>query len=265
MRHSWRLRLTLVLFVLPVGVAGQETGFLDRSAVVEGTEYLYQIYVPRAYGGSSEWPVILYLHGCGPSAWGEDGVKQTRYELADAIRADTERFPALVVLPQMPLGTHWLGVGANVARAALQRTIDEYRIDESRLYLMGFSCGANGAWKLAYEEPERFAALVPVSGWARRRDNGRGTVYPAIATAAGPDEFSAVARRVREIPTWILHGADDVQVQLEEAQGMWRALAARGAPVRYTEMPGVAHRAAIADALQTDGLVTWLLQQRKAR
>ena len=238
------------------------TGFLDQSVLVEGTEYLYQIYVPRQYDGRSETPLILYLHGCGFDRWGNDGSRHTRFALGDTIRADPQKFPAIVIFPQMPLRTHWLGLGNQVARSALERTIAAYEVDESRLYLMGFSCGGNGVWKLAFEDPERFAALVPVAGWARWRDNGRGTVYPAIAPERGPNEFAAVARKTAEVPTWIIHGADDVQVDVIEARGMADA---RGASARYTEMVDVAHIDAISEAFRVEGLFDWLFRQQRIR
>ena len=96
------------------------TGFLDQSVLVEGTEYLYQIYVPRQYDGRSEAPLILYLHGCGFDRWGNDGSRHTRFALGDTIRADPQNFPAIVIFPQMPLRTHWLGIGNQVARSALE-------------------------------------------------------------------------------------------------------------------------------------------------
>jgi hypothetical protein len=35
-----------------------ETGFLNRSVILDGVEYAYQIYVPREYKRSVAWPII---------------------------------------------------------------------------------------------------------------------------------------------------------------------------------------------------------------
>ncbi len=75
-----------------------ETGFLNRSVDYQGTDRLYQVYVPRQYTASSEWPVVLFLHGSGER--GDDGLKQTQVGLGGAIRYDPERWPAIVVFPQ---------------------------------------------------------------------------------------------------------------------------------------------------------------------
>ncbi len=67
-----------------VGQAAEETEFLDRAVTVDGSEYLYQVYVPRNYDYSNEWPVILSLHGGGSR--GSDGIRQTDRGLAAALR-----------------------------------------------------------------------------------------------------------------------------------------------------------------------------------
>src|ERR1043165_10249243 len=79
-----------------VGTAQKiETGFLDRSVMVNGSEYRYVVYVPREFSRQQTYPVILVLHGGGE--YGSDGLRQTAGGLAIAIRRNSERFPAIVV------------------------------------------------------------------------------------------------------------------------------------------------------------------------
>ena len=47
----------------PVAAQQIQTGFLDRSVVLDGTEYRYQVFIPRNYQASRAWPVVLALHG----------------------------------------------------------------------------------------------------------------------------------------------------------------------------------------------------------
>ena len=61
-----------------------ETGFLNRSVTVGGSEYRYVVYVPREFSRKQTYPVILALHGGGQ--YGSDGLKQTDGALAKAIR-----------------------------------------------------------------------------------------------------------------------------------------------------------------------------------
>ena len=101
-----RVLTTLALLTVSIGLAGAsitsaqnvETGFLNRTVLLDGTEYRYQVYVPRDFRRSMAWPVILALHGGG--SYGNDGLRQTDGAFAGAIRQHAERFPAIVVFPQ---------------------------------------------------------------------------------------------------------------------------------------------------------------------
>ena len=137
-----------VLIFVTATVSAQkiETGFLNRSIVVNGSTFRYQVYVPREFTRSKSWPVILALHGGG--AYGSDGMQQTNGGFAKAIRLHVERFPAIVVLPQSPAdGTPgWQREGGRAALAALDKAIKEFQGDRSRVYLTGLSAGGNGSW-----------------------------------------------------------------------------------------------------------------------
>jgi predicted peptidase len=75
-----------------------ETGFLNRTLVIDGEEYRYQVYVPREFQPTKKWPVIVALHGGGE--YGNDCLRQTAFGVADAIRRNADRFPALAMFPQ---------------------------------------------------------------------------------------------------------------------------------------------------------------------
>src|SRR5262245_53297314 len=99
-RSIGSLAIVVLSLAVPAIAAAQrtETGFLDRTVVISGSEYQYQVYVPRAFDRRKLWPVVLALHGGGE--YGSDGMRQTIVGLAPAIRRNPERFPAIVVFPQ---------------------------------------------------------------------------------------------------------------------------------------------------------------------
>ena len=230
------------------------TGFVDRIVQVDGTSHRYQVYVPYEYAADRDWPVILFLHGAGER--GEDGVFQTEVGIGRALRSHRERFPAIIVFPQTPSEQTWFEA-ADVAVAALDRTLDEFRTDRGRVYLTGLSMGGGGTWYLAYTQPERFAALVPICAWW---GDGRG--LPSSDSEDGATPYEQVAERIRGIPTWIVHGEVDPVVPVEGSRSMAAALEALGSPVRYTEIPGTGHNSWDA-AYGSPGLVEWLFQQRR--
>ena len=123
------------MFFLMLGVAVSvqqvQTGFLDRSITLGGRSYHYQVYVPADYASKPSWPAILFLHGAGER--GDDGLLQTNVGLAPAIRQNPARYPAIVVFPQVPRDSQWVGTPADMAVAALQHDARIPRRSDARL------------------------------------------------------------------------------------------------------------------------------------
>lgn len=255
--------LLAALGVTAAPTAGHETGFLDRSVVVDGVEYRYEIYVPRDYDPHRAWPIILVLHGGGD--YGSDGIKPTVGVLADGIRLHPERFPSIVVFAQGHAdGTpSWQRQGGKAALKAVEEAIAEFNGDRSRIYITGASAGGNGAWFLAYHYPARFAAAVVVCGFVSDFTGHQSHVlYPSIA-GDGPDRYARVAAAVKGLPIWIVHGAADKTVPVEESRRMAAALRAMTADVRYTELPEADHKGAWEFAYNDAEVASWLLSQRQ--
>ncbi|WP_395832211.1 prolyl oligopeptidase family serine peptidase [Archangium violaceum] len=237
-----------------------ETGFLARTATLAATTYRYQIYLPPGFTPDRLWPVILFLHGAGEG--GSDGLQQTRVGLGPALRRFPERFPAVVVFPQSRRGHPWRGPMAELALHTLEQAIREFHGDPNRLYLTGVSMGGYGTWRLALEDPHRFAALVPICGGLDAP--GRRTLprNPGAASSV-PEPFLEAARHLRHVPTWIFHGEEDTIIPVEESRIMVQALREVGAPVRYTEYPEVEHDS-WDPAYAEQELMPWLLSHVRA-
>lgn len=252
---------SIILAVLIVAIPGSiwaqvtETGFLDRTTALKGEQYDYQIYVPRDYETVENWPVILFLHGAGER--GNDGLIPTQVGIGSALRNQLKRWPAVVVFPQVPDSMTWQGLPGEAAMNALDATIQEFRIDESRVYLTGLSMGGNGTWYLGYTYPDRFAALVPICGFISGFPG-----YPSFIPESSMDPFTHLAERIAEIPTWIFHGDADPVVSVEESRKMATALESVNAEVFYNELPGVGHNA-WDSAYATEAMIEWLFKQYK--
>ena len=263
MRAASRLILVWVLVALPEAASSQETGFLNRTLSIDGTDYRYQVYVPREFQRGTPMPIILSLHG-GGAGHGNDGLAQTQNGVARAVRLHADRFPAIVVFPQSPRGTPWgHPLGEAIALATLDKTVAEFNGDVSRVYLTGLSGGGYGSWYLSYRHPDRFAALIVICGFIREMTGVvSGMPYPAIVAGTVADPYAAVAQRIARLPVRIFHGDADRAVPVEESRRMAAALKAAGADVQYTEFPGVGHDA-WDRAYDTADLFTWLFNQRR--
>lgn len=233
-------------------------GFLERTVELGDSAHRYQVYVPAGFDPARRWPVILYLHGAGER--GTDGVRPTEVGLGRAIRLDPQRVPALVVFPQAPPREVWVGDLARVAMLALDRTVAEFSGDKDRVYLTGLSMGGYGTWVLAFEDPERFAALVPVGGGIVPPRGRALRQVPGTLEAADP--YAATAARLKRVPSWVFHGAEDPTVPVSESRRMVEALRSAGADVRYTEYEGVGHNS-WDRAYAEPELWRWLFSQRR--
>jgi len=232
----------------------QDTGFLNRTIVVNGVAYKYVVYLPESWDRHRKWPMILFLHGSGER--GSDGMDETQIGLPNAIRSHPERWPFVVVMPQDPYYHHyWTDPDIMaMAMAAFHAEIKEFNGDPQRLYLTGLSLGGYGVWEIAKNYPNIFAAIAPVSGgifwsyqpsrWKQQQDLPRDYV-----------------KAIGKTPVWIFHGLLDPVVVPKQSEIMYQALATAGGDVRLWEYEGWHHNA--WDKAYTDpALPQWFLAHR---
>jgi predicted peptidase len=128
--------------------------------------------------------------------------------------------------------------------AEIDQTAAEFHVDEKRLYLSGFSMGADGIYEIAGGWPERFAALIAISGY-------------------GPDDDAALVQQVRRIPLRIFHGARDERVDVDRARRLVADLKKVQASVEYTEFPDARHGPTAERVYAESAIIDWLLSQHR--
>jgi len=235
-------------------------GFVERSLTVAGKQRRYQVFVPATAAGGRTPPVIVFLHGSGER--GDDGAKPTQVGIGPYIRAHLDRFPAIVVFPQAPEGCEW-SANTDLVFATLDAATAEFHGDTRRTYLTGLSMGGYGVWDVALRAPTRFAALAPVCGAVRQPREERDTLFVA-AVADETNPYAAIAGRLRDVPTWIFHGAKDDLVPPTDDRLLIAAFRAAGAPdARYTEFPDANHNSWDPAYSQTPDFWTWLFAQER--
>jgi predicted peptidase len=207
----------------------------------------YRLFKPAAYDSRTNYPLVLLLHGA--AGLGDDNARQFNggNEVPPlALTADDAqaRFPSFVLAPQCPRGSSWSGFGRQPSEViaatmtvmtALQR---EFRIDPSRLYIVGVSMGGHGVWDTVAKFPRTFAAAVPICA--------------ASELAQAP--------KIAPVPVWSFHGAADPLINVSHAREMVAALRKAGGLPRYTEYPGVGHDS-YRNAFKEPDLLPWLFSQ----
>ena len=237
-----RLLSLTALLAVPFALFGAEakTGFVDKEFKnTDNTVSKYVVFVPADYDGTTEYPVILFLHGSGET---KGGTKMpVEVGLGAAIKKQAKTFPFLVVIPQSEKRT-WGAATDDGKRALkmLEATQKEYKTDEKRVYLTGLSMGGYGTWSLAAAFPDKWAAIVPVCGGGNPKD----------------------AEKIKDIPCWCFHGDKDTAVAVTKSQDMMKALKDAGGKPKYTEYPGVGHNS-WDQAYADKELWKWLAEQKK--
>jgi pimeloyl-ACP methyl ester carboxylesterase len=179
----------------------------------------FGLALPHQYDAAADttYPLVLYLHGA--SARGSQITqvlhRQTPREFAWYGQTGSQ-YAAFVLAPQVPSGQLWAGTpwangpyeqseatytdsmkltdgllavltdtGNNAALAAFG--MDAADIDVERIYVVGDSMGAYGAWDTVARHPGRFAAAIAASG-------------------SGPRNRLT---EILETPFWAIHGIAD--------------------------------------------------------
>ena len=225
--------------------------FLAREFMRAGHRVRYRLHAPP--GTSPVRPILLFLHGSGEC--GTDNLAQTRVGLGPALLRGAVPFPLLTVMPQLPPGACWQDEHAEDALAAVDAACTHAAGDPARVALTGLSRGGYGVWQLALTQPRRFRALIPVCAGVTATAG-----HPDLRVAAldgSPDPWREAAQALRDVPVWMVHGARDTVIPVEQSRRMAAALRAAGAPLHYRELPEVSHNA--WDAAYGDaGLWRWL-------
>ncbi|HCY78001.1 MAG TPA: phospholipase [Ignavibacteriales bacterium] len=193
----------------------------------------YLLYLPTDYKDADrDFPLVLFLHGSGER--GTDIEKVKIHGLPKLINQGKD-FPFIVVSPQCPDDIFW---NVDILNALLDEIVAKYRVDTNRIYVTGLSMGGHGTWELALRQPNRFAAIAPVCGWAD----------------------TSKACSIAHIPTWVFHGAKDAVVPVKAAEDMVDALKNCGSNVKLTIYPEANHDS-WTETYNNEELYKWLLEQ----
>jgi predicted esterase len=182
-----------------------------------------------------KWPLIVALHGSGggnPATW--DTAKLQGGPMGYAIAHPG--FPFAVLVPRSPGG--WYPPAVN---EAIDEAVATGRIDTNRIVLCGFSMGAIGTWSVAYDAPNRFAALAIVGG--RSGDSNR-------------------MKFIKDVPVWVFNGAEDETTLPTEAKAAVASLKAAGGHVRFTLLLGAGHVDSLNLAYAMPDLYAWMADQK---
>ena len=220
------------------------------------TKLPYRIYIPFNYDPHKRYPLLLNLHGAGLR--GDDNQKHLKFIDYAMKVAELGISDAIILFPQCSTDEKWVDTAWSLGSYSLDNTPESnelkavmeligqlqenYSVDESRIYAMGFSMGGYGTWNLLMNHPDVFAAGIPMCG------------------AGDPTK----ANVIKDVPIWAVHGAQDPTVPVAGSRDMAAAMEAAGAAdFHYTEIPTAEHDVWSYTYTNME-MWKWLFSQKKA-
>ena len=246
----WQLSIVLAAAVLmPIQ--------RDMLTLDDGSGLRYAIAVPEDYDGSEPVPLVLALH----FGWGEAlPPNYSAVFLEILVEPALRELGAIIVAPLCPARSWAQPASERGVLALLEHVREQYRIDDDRTLVTGFSLGGMGTWYWASHHPELFTAAVPMASVpmiAQRDESGAETVRRYVD--AGSIEWPEA---LLDMPMYVMHSVDDELIPIEPVQRASAELRELGADVEFLAIDaGIGHHETPRYVPYLARAVPWLQQK----
>lgn len=239
--------------------AGERGNLARHYFFAEAGEIMpYRVYVPKSYDGTAAVPLIVALHGLGGTETtfmqqGNGALPKLAEERGFLVvtplgyrRNGGYGRSVIGVIPQAdPLTVRMTQLSEADVLNVLQLVRTQYRVDPSRIYLMGHSMGSNGTWTLGSRHATLWAGLGPIAG---------GSSSPSAVPLAN--------LKTNRVPVFCVHGDADRTAPVEASRAMVAELKKLGVEHEYIEVKGGTHGDVVAPNIPR--IVEFFLQHRRS-
>jgi predicted esterase len=222
--------------------------FADTTLQRFGAGYL--AYLPEGYESNPEknWPLLVFLHGSG-----DRGDNLFLLAKASPLMMIREKgpLPFIIIAPLLNASKDYASFPDAYMDGVLKEVLAGYRVDPDRIYLTGLSMGGEATYRFALNHPTTFAAIAPLAAF-----------NPKYLPASGIPPFSQPMERIKLVPVWAIHGADDMNVPLAAARNTVADLEAVGGNVLFSVLENHDHDV-WTDTYLDPKFYAWFLQYTK--
>jgi len=195
----------------------------------------YRMFVPAEYDGTKATPLVIALHGMG----GDEDSMFDSY--GQTLKREAARVGFLVACPKgRTIASMYRGSAEKDVMDVLAEVRRDYKVDPTRIYIMGHSMGGYGTWSIAMNYPDIWAALGPFAG------------------GGNPSGMA----KIKHIPQYVVHGDNDKTVAVTASRSMVDAGKKAGASIEYVEVPGGSHSDVVAPRM--GAMLDFFAKQKKS-
>ncbi|MFY0689611.1 MAG: dienelactone hydrolase family protein [Cyclobacteriaceae bacterium] len=226
-----RLAGLLLVYVLSHVAVNAQLQAYKSSA--RGESFNFLLYEPQDV--SSATPLVVFLHGGGE---GGDNVELVKKHGLPKLIDQGRSFPFYMLAPQSPYESGFWD--DRMVDEMVDRLVDSLNIDVKRIYLTGLSRGGYGVWRMAVNNPKKYAAMI------------------SVCAASIPLPY---VRRLSHLPVWLFHGDADPVIPTEQSVQAYELMKPNNDKVKLTIYPGVGHDSWV-NAFEKEPIYEWLLSQK---
>lgn len=225
--------------------------FKEGKLVGEDITMKYRFLSPKNYNHNKKYPLVLILHGSG--AIGSDNTKQLNALAKIWLTPENQRkYPAYIFAPQFPIRSS--NYHLDETRKVLTSESNEYldlvlnsvdslkqnlNVDETKVYVLGFSMGGSTTMNALSKRPDLFAAGINISGIS---------------------EFDKMDK-LKNIPLWFVHGSLDTDNSPKSNLQFFEEMSPKG-KIFFWECKDKWHNNIVSEEL-INLIPKWLFKQRK--
>ena len=182
--------------------------------VADSDPMRYALTLPRGYNGREARPLILALHPGGQRfpGYGASFVQQI-------VAPGLSSLGAIIVAPDVPTRSWTDEIAERAVLELVKFVMNDYKVDPSRVMVVGFSLGGRGAWFHSSRHTDVFKAAIVMAG----------------STGDEPVE------KLATVPTYVIHSRDDEVVPFEPTDKAVKELKRLKRTIEFEPLVGPTH------------------------